>query len=187
MEIILIRHGKPAVQYDASIDASAFVKWVRQYNFSEVAEYSRPKAIDRQFGSYYVVSSDLKRAKHSSQIYTGRKPDLIKSDFREMHIPRYKLPFKCKAMTWVYLCRLLWMLGVSGPFESYQYARERAKLAAQQLIELATIEGKVVLFGHGYMNLHIRRALAKQGWKVHSKSNAYWGVSTLSFTPKNIK
>ena len=79
------------------------------------------------------------------------------------------------------------MLGVSGPFESYQYARERAKLAAQQLIELATIEGKVVLFGHGYMNLHIRRALAKQGWKVHSKSNAYWGVSTLSFTPKNIK
>jgi broad specificity phosphatase PhoE len=169
------------VKYDATIGASAFVKWVRQYNVSKVAEYSRPKAIDRQFSSYYVVSSDLKRAKHSSQIYTGRKPDLIKSDFREMHIPRYKLPFKCKAMTWVYLCRLLWMLRVSGPFESYKHARERAKLAAQQLIELATMEGKVVLFGHGYMNLHIRRALAKQGWVVQRKSNAYWGVSTLSY------
>ncbi len=180
MEIILIRHGKPAVQYDAIIGASAYVKWIRQYNFSKVAEYSRPKAIDRQICSYYLVSSDLTRAKHSTQIYTGRKPDLINSDFREMHIPRYKLPFQCKAMTWVYLCRLLWMLGVSGPFESYKHARERAKLAAQQLIELATIEGKVVLFGHGYMNLHIRRALAKQGWKVHCRSNAYWGVSSLS-------
>ncbi len=59
MEIILIRHGKPAVQYDAIIGASAYVKWIRQYHFSKVAEYSRPKAIDRQICSYYLVSSDL--------------------------------------------------------------------------------------------------------------------------------
>ena len=44
---------------------------------------------------------------------------------------------------------------------------------------LAYEKGKVVLFGHGYMNLHIRRVLIKQGWSLHCKSNAFWGLSSL--------
>ena len=76
-----------------------------------------------------------------------------------MEIPRYKLPLRLKAWTWVYLCRVLWMLGLKGSFESYKLAKLRAELAADKLIELAIQNNKVVLFGHGYMNLHIRKAL----------------------------
>jgi len=96
-----------------------------------------------------------------------------------MDIPRYKLPFKLKAMTWVYLCRALWMLGLKGSFESYRSAKKRSERAAEELIELANIKGKVVLFGHGYMNLHIRKILIQKGWSLNCKSNGFWGLSSL--------
>lgn len=105
---------------------------------------------------------------------------MISPLYREMEIPRYKLPFRLRPMTWVYCFRALWMLGLSGPFESYPQAKKRAEQAAQALIALANRYGKVVLFGHGYMHLHIRRILVRQGWLLTCKSNDYWGVSSLA-------
>lgn len=179
MEIILIRHGKPTSANNLVLNASEYTQWIRRYNFSDVSKKSHPDIINKEINSYYLVSSHLKRAIHSTEIYTGRSPDLISSLYKEMEIPRYKLPFKFKAMTWVFLCRVLWMMGLTGPFESYRVAKKRSKLAAEQLIALAQEQGKVVLFGHGYMNLHIRRVLTKQGWLIKCKSNDFWGVSIL--------
>jgi hypothetical protein len=99
--------------------------------------------------------------------------------FREMEIPRYKFPFRLKAWTWVYLSRALWILGLKGSFESYKQAKVRAELAAIKLTELANEKGKVVVFGHGYMNLHIRKSLVKKGWQLNNKSNNFWGVTSL--------
>lgn len=179
MEIVLIRHGKPTSADNSVVNAAEYTKWIRRYNWSDVASNSRPdeKRINTQ--SYYVVSSDFKRAIHSAHIYTGKSPGIISELFREMEIPRYKLPITLKAMTWVYLCRVLWMFGLKGSFESYRLAKIRAELAADELIELATVKDKVVLFGHGYLNLYIRKALMKKGWLLKSKSNAFWGVTSL--------
>jgi len=179
MEIILIRHGKPSSANNPVLNASEYTNWIRRYNFSDVSKNSRPESIDTKFKSFYLISSHFNRAIHSAEIYTGRKPDLISSLYKEMDIPRYKLPFKLKAMTWVYLCRVLWMLGLKGSFESYQAARKRAKIAANQLVELSKEKGNIVLFGHGYMNLHIRKALIRKGWSINSKSNSFWGLSSL--------
>lgn len=179
MEIILIRHGKPTSAHNQILSASEYAKWIRRYNFSDVSKQSRPDFIHEDVSSCYLVSSDFNRAVHSTVIYTGRKPDLISSVYQEMEIPRYKLPFKFKAMTWVFLCRVLWMIGLTGSFETYRQAKKRSELAAEQLILLAQEKGNVVLFGHGYMNLHIRRVLIKQGWLLKCKSNAFWGLSRL--------
>lgn len=179
MEIILIRHGKPTSAKNVVLNAPEYAKWIRRYNFSDVSKKSRPDVLNKDISIYYLISSDFKRAIHSTEIYAGRSPDLISSLYKEMDIPRYKLPFKLKAMTWVFLCRILWMIGLKGSFESYHLAKKRAELAAQQLILLAQDKGKVVLFGHGYMNLHIRRILIKEGWALKGKSNAFWGVSSL--------
>lgn len=179
MKIILIRHGKPTTAENLVLGASEYTKWIRRYNFSDVAKESRPDTINQELCSYYLVASDFKRAVHSTEIYTGRTPDLVSSIYREMEIPRYKLPLKLKAMTWVFLCRILWMLGLKGSFESYSVAKKRAELAAEQLIVLAQDKGEVVLFGHGYMNFHIRRVLIKKGWSLKCKSNSYWGLSNL--------
>lgn len=182
MEIILIRHGKPTYADSAeniALNASEYTNWIRRYNFSDVSENSRPESINIELESFYLISSHFNRAIHSAEIYTGRKPDKVSPIFKEMDIPRYKLPFKLKAMTWVYLCRVLWMLGLNGSFESYRSAKVRAEVASEQLIELAREKGQVVLFGHGYMNLHIRRALIRKGWSLRSKSNSFWGISNL--------
>ncbi len=179
MEIVLIRHGKPTSASNPILNASEYTNWIRHYNFSDVSENSRPESINTELKFFYIISSHFNRAIHSAEIYTGRKPDKISPLFKEMDIPRYKLPFKLKAMTWVFLCRVLWMLGFNGSFESYSSAKIRADLASEQLVELAKEKGKIVLFGHGYMNLHIRRSLIRKGWSVNYKSNLFWGISSL--------
>jgi len=179
MEIILIRHGKPASTDSPALNSSNYTKWIRRYNFSNVAENSRPENINTDLKSYYLISSHFNRAIHSTEIYTGRKPDQISPLYKEMDIPRYKLPFRLKPMAWVYLCRVLWMLGLTGSFESYRSARNRAEIAAEKLVELAKEKDKIVLFGHGYMNLHIRRVLIRKGWALSCKSNSFWGLSSL--------
>lgn len=179
MKITLIRHGKPTSADNSVVNAVNFSKWVRRYNFSDVDKTSRPEIISDDYKSYYIVSSDLLRAIHSATIYTEQAPKVTSRLYREMEIPRYKLPFKLKAMTWVYLNRVLWMLGLKGPFESYSEAKVRAELAAESLIQLTQNEGNVILFAHGFLNLHIRKVLIKKGWRLNSKSNGFWGVSNL--------
>ena len=179
MEIILIRHGKPTSANNPELSASEYTKWIRRYNASDVSEQSRPQNKLKLNSSNLIISSDLKRAIHSAEIYTGEPPDQTFELFREMEIPRYKFPFRLKAWTWVYLCRAFWMLGLKGPFESYKEAKSRAELGAEKLIELAQEKGSVVLFGHGYMNLHIRKFLINKGWELSNKSNDFWGETKL--------
>jgi hypothetical protein len=71
------------------------------------------------------------------------------------------------------------MLGYKGSFESFKQAKQRADEAAEKLIEIAQHQDKIVLFGHGYMNLYIRKSLIQKGWVLNSKSNAYWGITSL--------
>ena len=71
------------------------------------------------------------------------------------------------------------MLGCKGSFESFKQAKKRADEAAVKLIEIAQNQDKIVLFGHGYMNRYIRKSLIQKGWVLNSKSNAYWGITSL--------
>jgi broad specificity phosphatase PhoE len=179
MEIVLIRHGKPSSANNPIVNAIDYTKWVRQYNSSGVAKCSRPESINEQYKSFYTISSDLKRAIHSANIYLGKPPEKIDKLYREMEIPRYKISCQIKAWNWVYLSRFIWMLGFKGSFESFKHAKQRANIAALQLIEMANKQDKVLLFGHGYMNRYIRKSLIKKGWGLKSKSNAYWGITHL--------
>ena len=179
MKIILIRHGKPTSADNPKFGAFEYIKWIRRYNSSDVAQHSRPDNINDIYQSYYVVSSDLNRAIHSANIYLSKSPEQIDKIYREMAIPRYKLPLQLKAWHWVYLSRFLWMLGYKGPFESFKEAKERAEIAADKLIEIAQSQDKIVLFGHGFMNRYIRKSLINKGWLLNEKNNAYWGITSL--------
>ena len=175
----MIRHGKPISADNPIIDACEYTNWIRRYNSSKVAKNSRPENVNDQYKSFYTISSDLNRAIHSANIYVGKSPEEVDKLYREMEIPRYKFPFKLKAWNWVYLSRFLWMLGFKGSFESFKQAKKRADEAAVKLIEIAQNQDKIVLFGHGYMNRYIRKSLIKKGWVLNSKSNAYWGITSL--------
>ncbi len=181
MEIIFIRHGKPVSATNPIVCSGGYANWVRRYNQSGVANDSRPPSnLKNRFHNHYIVSSDLRRAIESSEICTNKTPKEKLQVLREMDIPRYRLPFKFKAWTWLYLSRVLWTLGMKGDFESYKEAKMRSKTACKKLIQLAHEHEKVVVFGHGYMNLHIRKELISAGWHLTDKSNKYWGVSCLN-------
>lgn len=180
MQILLVRHGEPSANNNDKLTSGGFANWVRKYNHSLVSDASRPSsALCDKYNHHYIVSSDLPRAIHSAKIALQKTPLETLAVLREMHIPRYKLPFTFNAWTWVYLNRTLWMLGLKGKFESYVDARLRANNAAEKLILLAQQHQNIIVFGHGYMNLHIRKCLSQKGWKTTEKSNAYWGVSCL--------
>ncbi len=181
MEIILIRHGKPKTNENSLLSASEYTNWIRKYNRSEVDDNSRPLNTNLNNKRSFIVSSDLTRTIHSANIYTNQAPDLISKCFKEIEIPRYKIPFRFKAMTWVYLCRVLWVLGIKGSFESYSQAKVRSETASNYLVSLAKEKETVILFGHGYINLHIRKLLIKKGWVLQSKSNDFWGVTSLTY------
>ena len=180
MEIVLIRHGQPVSATNERLNSKGFVYWVKRYHHADIAEHSRPNwHADSLIKNAYLISSDLKRAKDSAQIAFNRKPKETLRCLREMDIPRYNLPFVLRAWTWVYLNRALWMLGKKGKFESYREAKERAVTAAEALIDKAEEHGVIVAVGHGFMNLHIRNHLARNGWIVKEKDNDYWGKSRL--------
>ena len=180
MQIVLVRHGKPEKSQNTRLGSAGFANWVRNYNHSMVAKTSRPNMVfTDSFDDYYVVSSDLPRAVHSCEIALNKSPDLTSALYREMDIPRFKLPFTLNAWTWVYVNRALWTVGKTGPFESYRQAKIRAKTAAQELITIAQKEGKVIVFAHGYLNLHMRKHFRNYGLKQICKSSQYWGVTTF--------
>lgn len=180
MNIILIRHGKPTGAINPCVDAIGYMQWVNEYNRSLVSDTSRPNKINQMYCDFYLIASDYARAIHSTEIYTGKSPTHIDAVYREMDIPYYSLPFKFKAWTWLYASRFLWMVGIKGHFESFKAAKHRALLAAEQLIAIAEKEQNIVLFGHGFMNLYIRKVLIKKGWTLATKSNQYWGETQLT-------
>jgi len=180
MEIILIRHGKPEAATNPRVTASGFAHWVKNYKNSGLTRQSQPPAeLNTLINNNYLISSDLKRAKQSAERCTGRTPTQQFKILREIDIPRYKFPFTLKANTWLYLNRIVWILGLKSSTESYQQGKIRALIASEQLEKLAKEQSKIVVFGHGYINIHIKRKLMKKGWLLDVKSNDYWGVTHL--------
>ncbi|WP_395342270.1 hypothetical protein PN836_000545 [Ningiella sp. W23] len=69
MEIVLVRHGKPASASNQKLNAAGFANWVRNYNHALVSDSSRPNThLRERFDGFYVVSSDLPRAIDSAKI-----------------------------------------------------------------------------------------------------------------------
>lgn len=186
MEILLIRHGKPRFSNNPTVSARGYLNWIRKYNFSDIVGDNIPSdKID--LSNFKVISSNLKRAIHSCQIYSQQQPEMISKLFREMEVPRYKLPIKLKAWNWVYISRILWLLGFKGSFESFCEAKSRAVDAAELLTELAKLNNNVALFGHGLLNRYIGKELIKRGWTMNAKNNGFWGITKLTVNKSNIE
>ena len=82
--------------------------------------------------------------------------------------------------------RLAWFLGYSGGVESYQSTQKRAGVAADKLIEIASVHGSVLVVGHGIMNRLVSRRLRKLGWDADSRDRSgYWSATRLTVLLSN--
>jgi len=186
MQIILMRHGRPAIDSRQRLSAHSFGIWVGHYNAAAIDQASPPPAaaISQARQAAYVLCSTLPRSLTSATALGIHAPHSQDAAFREMEMPHADWRFpKLPVSLWAVLFRLAWALGYHRHTESFAAARTRAANCAETLGQLAATHGSVLFIGHGSLNWFIARALRRSGW--HSPDSAprhYWQYATFSRT-----
>ena len=182
MEILLVRHGRPEGAFNPVTTSVGFAQWVRRYNKSGLCEDSLPpEGLRSTTDGSLIVSSDLKRSRQSAERCAGRPPDVLLRTLREMDIPRFRIPGRLRAYSWLYLNRTIWALGPHGSFESFRDGKVRARRAARRLHLLAQSHGRVVAFGHAHINRYVALELRSMGWRIKRRTKpGYWASRQLT-------
>jgi len=181
MQIILVRHGKPAKTND-TIRAAQLQDMVQQYNSAELDTSHMPPSqlLELADECKHFVSSDLKRSIQSTLLISDGI-DESHAIYREIDFPSIRLPTpKLRASTWVVIFRIVWLLGYSRHCESFRSVKKRAAFAADRLQQAAQQHESVILVGHGLFNRFIAKVLTQRGWHgPKSLGNRYWDYSVF--------
>lgn len=177
-EIILMRHGQPALASVARVSLRDMRNWIADYEQSTITDLA-PTASSLVLAerARHVVSSNAPRALASLQ-RLALEPCFSDALFGEAQLPhgRWSWP-RLSPFTWAFVLRLRWMGGYNGEVESARHANDRAKRAAAHLQSLAD-QGPVLLMGHGFMNRLIGKQLQASGWSRHTRDGqGYWSAA----------
>lgn len=181
MHIVLMRHGKPQIDWNVSVTAEGFGAWVRQYDAAglDPGHPPSPDAVEHANRCAFTVCSDLPRSLQSAQTLGIEQVHVSDAMFREVAMPyaAWRFP-RLAPMAWMVLFRLAWGLGYAGKGESSKAAKARARRCAAHLVELAARHGTVLFVGHGGLNWLIAKQLKRMGWSCPGKSpRKYWECS----------
>lgn len=171
MEIVLLRHGVPAIDTSGRMNASEFGRWLRAYDAAGIkAEHPpSPEAVAAAADSF-VVCSHLPRSTQSAAAL-GVSTGLSSVDFREVEMPHaegHRLRLSPKG--WCVTFRLLWAAGYAPGVETLTEARSRSRTCATQLARLAGQHGRVLFVGHGSLLWQLARDLTRDGWRGPAKA-----------------
>jgi len=159
--------------------------WLDAYNDSAIhPDDAPPIELPDLVKDSYVFSSNLPRALHSAELCSGRPPNRISEDFKEMELPSFKLPLSppitLSVNTWLILFRVCWMFGLHKDVESRQQMNTRLADATRVLRTASKQENNIVVFGHGLANRRIAKNLRKRGWRILRNDHGYWSVIELA-------
>lgn len=187
MTLILIRHGRPDIRTDQCLTASGWADWVEHYDRAGLDPALPPPAETLAVirDCRYFVCSSLPRSQESATAL-GVTPDLCDATFRELEMPRpgWRTP-KLPLTVWLFLFRLLWLLGYSARCESVSDGKARAQTCADQLAALAATHGTVAFVGHGALIWLIARHLKAAGWTGPRKApRQHWGFGVYRRPPQ---
>ncbi|GHI01631.1 histidine phosphatase family protein [Neobacillus kokaensis] len=187
MEISLIRHGKSTHVDNERITCIEFQGWVEKYDSSGVIEEKvyPSLALEKIATANLIITSDLKRSIESASLLNPHIKTIEDKLYREVELP--VLPkiagVKLSPASWAVMLRCLWFCGYSRQYESLVRAKQRAKLAAEQLVKYTEEYDSVVLVGHGFFNRFIAEELKEKGWQGKRKSSTkHWHCTTYSLT-----
>lgn len=188
-EILLIRHGEPALDKKTPVALRDLKSWLAEYDAKGVhCPQNPPLSLSAsELSRYFPVASPLIRTS-ASLAELGITPRVIIDDLHEVVLPVFSpsllMPLKLPPMWWVTAFRLLWLAGGGKSVPSVAQVRQRAQSAAQTLSLHAEEHGAVLVMAHGIINRALRTELEKQGWQLTEKThNSYWGM--MRFT-RNI-
>ena len=175
MEIVLLRHGRPAFDFSQKVPGRQLHELVKLYDSAGIVEPA-PQHVKEKFQTCdLAVCSDLPRSIESA---TALGVQQIMSDalYREARLPYIKRGgISLSTSFWAALFRSLWFLGFSANGEPLKAVRERAGQGARRLQDLARENGRVLFVGHGFINYFIARELLASGWLgPNNPGKAYW-------------
>ena len=178
--ISLLRHGRPSYELSGRFSASELSTVAKKYDQSGIAD-KPPEAAKQMAGQHaYVISSDLPRSIESALQLGFTEIHHSSPLFREVAIPHFdRGSISMHIDTWVIVLRILSLFGYSRNGESIKIARQRARQATLELIQLAHTHTSILLVGHGFMNYFIAKELLSQNWQGPNKvGKDYWAYST---------
>ena len=177
-QLVLVRHGRPALSRKLRIDWRAYHSWWAAYGESGLAETETPPAALLEIAKRadVIIASPLPRAWQTAQALCDGREVIADERFVEAPLPSPPIPFlRLRPTLWGVLSRVLWWLGYSGTGESRKHAKVRAASAANRLVELARGRKLVLLCAHGWFNRMIRKVLREQGWQcIYDGGDSYW-------------
>ena len=184
--ITFIRHGKSIVDGPKIVMGACRHTWIDDCNRAGTHVRGGKADALREIlkGDPVVLASNLKRAEETAVHLFG--PERMKRDaiFREADLPdppRLFSSVRLPASGWCAVMRVLWLCGYSRHAEPVGKTRERARAAAERLIELSVGHVHTVLVGHGFFNRMIAAVLQENGWMAESRhSNKNWGITTYT-------
>jgi len=179
MKIILMRHGKPALENYRAVAARDMVDWIADYDPADIGTDAAPPAAIAAARDIGLAATSTAPRALTSLAALGKAQAIEDTTFREAALPVVSVPLlSLSPFTWVFVFRLLWLCGVAKDSESYAQAKQRSRQAADKLAALAGGPDSILLLGHGFMNRLIARQLLRQGWLEVSKTGSgYWGFA----------
>ena len=166
-QIILLRHGEPALDKKGWRKRKEAVKYVRQYD--SVGVYA-PRYMPLLLAAdeiEVIFTSTLNRSiSTADQLFLRPQDQRADSIFREFERKVFsffnlKLPLKW----WTTGSRAFWIMGLNKKgIESFSEAKQRARNAALILESQASENGKALLVSHGLLNHYLVKYLKKNGW-----------------------
>ncbi|MFZ2268032.1 MAG: hypothetical protein WAV95_10710 [Azonexus sp.] len=185
MQIILMRHGRPAIDGQQGLSARAYGAWIKRYNAAAIDPASPPPAaaIRQARLARHVQCSTLPRSVGSAAAL-GISAHGQDAAFRELDMPHADWCFPILPVgLWSVLFRLAWVLGYHRHTESFAAARARAAACAETLSQLAAVHGSVLFIGHGALNWFIARVLRRAGWQSPDGApRQHWQYAVFSRT-----
>jgi len=178
--IILIRHGRPAIDVAPRTSHGGFRTYIDDYEAAGLDPGSAPpeelqdlvKELDA------VFTSGKPRAHQSAKALAPNAELIADPLFVEAPLASPRIPLlRMKVPKWAVVARILWHAGYHPEIENYRRAKSRAASAADILMRRAREDGQAALVAHGYFNLMIGRELRHRGFtKTGSHRAQYWNA-----------
>jgi len=159
MKIVILRHGKPAIDRWPAVYAVEMQLWIKHYNNAGVIEPATIECKRCVIGSDTILCSAMQRSIDSAALLRPDltlqpDPELVEAGLPYANWRVLKLPVKY----WSLVFRVMWLFGYSKNAESCWSAK--------------------LYVGHGIFNRLIAKELRTQGWNGPvNPGSKYWDFS----------
>jgi broad specificity phosphatase PhoE len=178
--IILIRHGRPAIDVAPRTTHGGFRTYIGDYDAAglDVASAPPKELQDLVKKSSTVFTSGKPRSHESAKALAPNAVLIADPLFVEVPLASPRIPLlRMKVPKWAVVARILWHAGYHPQIEDYRRAKSRAAAAADILTHRGRKDGQVALVAHGYFNLLIGRELRHRGFtKSGSHRAQFWNA-----------